>query len=257
MGRIDLRLWTRIGAMNLGGVAQTSSLPYRRFPTCEPPSGPSAPEDRKARRLEVGDTAGWKPALRAGSWGSTGRNRGGSPTDSRFAAPTAAGGAGHPGVTRTAPTRAVRRPLPSSQWTVLTLSTLLVAACGQASSAATQYILFNRAPGQGMYQGNPESLGRRQFEEVLARFPNRPGAPVQTGVSHVFSCFRTPPATTVKALDSPMGCSRAARPTSASPVPEWRMPHQHRFRDAEATRSGNARDCRGPGDREARVQRLP
>jgi hypothetical protein len=69
-----------------------------------------------------------------------------------------------------------------------------------ASGADTQYVLFNRAPGQGMYQGAPETLGRRQFEEVLARFPNRPAARVQTGLSHVFSCFRTPPETTLKAL---------------------------------------------------------
>ena len=67
-------------------------------------------------------------------------------------------------------------------------------------TAPTQYLLFNRAPGQGMYQGSPESLGRRQFEEVLARFPNRPAARVQTGVSHVFSPLRTSPETTVAAL---------------------------------------------------------
>ncbi len=64
----------------------------------------------------------------------------------------------------------------------------------------TQYILFNRAPGQGMYQGSPQTLGRKQFEEVLAHFPNRPAARVQTGISHVFSCFRTPPETTLQAL---------------------------------------------------------
>ena len=68
------------------------------------------------------------------------------------------------------------------------------------SRAATQYILFNRAPGQGMYQGNPASLGRKQFDEVLARFPNRSGARIQIGVSYVFSPFRTPPEKTVEAL---------------------------------------------------------
>jgi hypothetical protein len=65
---------------------------------------------------------------------------------------------------------------------------------------ATQYILFNRAPGQGMYQATPESLGRKQFDEVLARFPNRAGARLQTGVSYVFSPFRTTPDRTVAAL---------------------------------------------------------
>jgi len=40
------------------GVAQTSSLPYRGFPIrrCD--------QAGTACRLEVGDTAGWKPALR-------------------------------------------------------------------------------------------------------------------------------------------------------------------------------------------------
>jgi len=69
-----------------------------------------------------------------------------------------------------------------------------------AVDSNTQYILFNRAPGQGMNQGVPETLGRIQFEEVLARFPNRPGSRIQTGVSYVFSPFRTPPETTLTAL---------------------------------------------------------
>ena len=79
---------------------------------------------------------------------------------------------------------------------------LTVSHAGQPADVPqpTQYILFNRAPGQGMYQGRPETLGRRQFDEVLAEFPNRPGAPIQTGLSFVFSPFRTPPETTVKAL---------------------------------------------------------
>lgn len=64
----------------------------------------------------------------------------------------------------------------------------------------TQYILFNRAPGQGMNQVVPESLGRKQVEDVLAQFPNRPGSRVQTGLSYIFSCFRTPPETTLRAL---------------------------------------------------------
>ena len=70
----------------------------------------------------------------------------------------------------------------------------------QPAVPATQYILFNRAPGQGMNQAFPESLGRKQFDEVLARFPNRAGARLQTGVSYMFSPFRTPPEKTVAAL---------------------------------------------------------
>ncbi len=73
-------------------------------------------------------------------------------------------------------------------------------AAEHATGSGIQYILLNRAPRQGMDQRTPETLGRRQFEEVLARFPNRPSARIQTGLSHVFSCFRTPPETTIKAL---------------------------------------------------------
>lgn len=72
--------------------------------------------------------------------------------------------------------------------------------CPATPSETTQYIVFNRAPGQGMYQGEPESLGRKAFDQVLAQFPNAPGKPVQTAMSHIFSVFRTPPETTVKAL---------------------------------------------------------
>lgn len=71
---------------------------------------------------------------------------------------------------------------------------------GALPGSNVQYILVNRAPGQGMYQAVPATLGRKQFEEVLARFPNRPSARVQTGLSYVFSCFRTPPETTLAAL---------------------------------------------------------
>jgi hypothetical protein len=52
-----------------------------------------------------------------------------------------------------------------------------------------------------MYQGAPETLGRKQFEEVLAHFPNHPEADRQTGISYIFSCFRTRPETTLKALE--------------------------------------------------------
>jgi hypothetical protein len=67
-------------------------------------------------------------------------------------------------------------------------------------SKPTQYIIFNRAPGRGMNQADPESLGQPQFEEILQQFPNRPGSPIQTGVSYIFSPLRTKPETTVAAL---------------------------------------------------------
>ncbi len=74
-------------------------------------------------------------------------------------------------------------------------------SAGPENRPTTQYILFCRAPGQGMYQGTPETLGRKQFEEVLAHFPNQPEARRQTGISYIFSCFRTRPETTLKALE--------------------------------------------------------
>lgn len=72
---------------------------------------------------------------------------------------------------------------------------IVVVCCGGGIQAAepSQYIIFNRAPGQGMYQGEPESLGRKAFDEVLTQFPNDPNKRVQTAISHIFSVFRTPP----------------------------------------------------------------
>jgi len=80
-----------------------------------------------------------------------------------------------------------------------TLFTLLC-LCSAVFAEPIQYIVFNRAPGQGMYQGQPESLGRAAFDDVLAQFPNDPNKRVQTEIRHIFSVFRTPPETTVKAL---------------------------------------------------------
>ena len=51
-----------------------------------------------------------------------------------------------------------------------------------------------------MNQAIPETLGREQFEEILARFPNRRDSRIQNGISYIFSCFRTPPEKTVAAL---------------------------------------------------------
>ena len=46
-------------------VAQTSSLLYRGFPIRWPSLRPECQNRRAGCRLEVGDTAGWKPALRS------------------------------------------------------------------------------------------------------------------------------------------------------------------------------------------------
>ncbi len=86
---------------------------------------------------------------------------------------------------------------------------VMVGLVGAAVGAETQYILFNRAPGQGMNQSRAETLGRAQFEEILARFPNRPAATVQTGISFVFSPLRTPPETTVRALETFLAAAEA------------------------------------------------
>src|SRR5438552_2840662 len=50
------------------GVAQVSNLLYRRLLACEPCVMSRAREFSIACRLEIGDTAGWKPALRAFGW---------------------------------------------------------------------------------------------------------------------------------------------------------------------------------------------
>jgi hypothetical protein len=44
----------------------------------------------------------------------------------------------------------------------------MVMYCGISLEAAEpwQYIVFNRAPGQGMHQGEPDSLGRKAFDEA-------------------------------------------------------------------------------------------
>lgn len=100
-------------------------------------------------------------------------------------------------------------------------ATRLHAGDAQVPAAATRYILFNRAPGQGMDQGRPATLGRRRFDEILAEFPNRPDSSIRTGLSFIFSPFRTTPESTVEALgvflaaaeETPRSC-RSAIPGS-------------------------------------------
>ncbi len=77
------------------------------------------------------------------------------------------------------------------------------------SGGSVQYILLNRAPGQGMFQGSPETLGRKQFEEVLTHLPNQADGRIRIGLSHVFSCFRTPPETTIAALKTFLAAAQA------------------------------------------------
>ncbi len=78
----------------------------------------------------------------------------------------------------------------------------LLAASDSPGVCQVQYLVFNRAPGEGMHQGRPESLGPASFLEILDRFPNRPNASLQTGLSFVFSPFRTPPEVTQAALNN-------------------------------------------------------
>lgn len=91
------------------------------------------------------------------------------------------------------------------------ISASLASAGPAKAGGATQYILVNRAPGQGMNQHVPETLGRKSFEEVLTHLPNRPGARIQTGVSFVFSPLRTPSKETVLALRTFLDAAEATQ----------------------------------------------
>ncbi|MEW6305743.1 MAG: hypothetical protein AB1705_19870, partial [Verrucomicrobiota bacterium] len=53
-----------------GFVAQVSNLLYRRLPACVASRASSrcAALEAKPSRLEIGDTTGWKPALRRSLW---------------------------------------------------------------------------------------------------------------------------------------------------------------------------------------------
>jgi hypothetical protein len=50
------------------GVAQISNLLYRRIAFCRPPNWPRARHGWRRSRLEICDTAGWKPALPLTPW---------------------------------------------------------------------------------------------------------------------------------------------------------------------------------------------
>lgn len=63
-----------------------------------------------------------------------------------------------------------------------------------------QFIVFNRAPGQGMNQFAPHTL--TNFGEVISRFPNQTNGHYRTGVSYIFSVFRTAPERTLEGLSN-------------------------------------------------------
>src|SRR5579863_792247 len=63
-----------------------------------------------------------------------------------------------------------------------------------------QYILLNRAPGAGMNQSLPDTFNLASFQDVLNVFSNHPSSRVQTGITFIFSPFRTQPETTVESL---------------------------------------------------------
>ena len=89
----------------------------------------------------------------------------------------------------------------SASVTAAVLATVSIACVAADNSKDDrQFILVNRAPGLGMNQSVPGTINRASFEDVLTALPNSPDSRVQTGVSFVFSCFRTTPETTVAAL---------------------------------------------------------
>jgi hypothetical protein len=61
----------------------------------------------------------------------------------------------------------------------------------RASSAATQFILVNRAPGLAWNASRPESFQPAHFEEIRSALPDMPGAQVRPGVAFIFSYLAT------------------------------------------------------------------
>ena len=88
--------------------------------------------------------------------------------------------------------------------TATSQSCLPAAPATQGTSAEpqfTKYIFVVRSPRRSMDQGDPNTFDRADFDEILKDLPNRPDSRVQTGISFIFSCFRSPPEITVKSLE--------------------------------------------------------
>ncbi len=110
------------------------------------------------------------------------------------------------------------------------------------------YILFNRAPGQGMNQAIPE-----RSAESSSRSPGTVSQPRRLTypdrISYIFSCFRTPPDTTVAALkvfmataeetNTPCWC-RSIRNIGGRPGPTVELvgPGQARIRPGQPQERG-------------------
>lgn len=84
-------------------------------------------------------------------------------------------------------------------WMVSIVSVTLFAQSGEIIDG-TKYVIFNRAPGQGMSQEKPESINRVSFEEVAKSFTQQSNSKVKVGICFIFSPFRTNPDKTVQAL---------------------------------------------------------
>ena len=57
---------------------------------------------------------------------------------------------------------------------LIAASAVMVVSCGEIFGAADQYIVFNRAPGQGMNQSSETRLGASSSRKCWPAFPNRP-----------------------------------------------------------------------------------
>lgn len=79
---------------------------------------------------------------------------------------------------------------------------LLLLLCLLASfcAADTQYILVNRAPGNGWNQNNPDSFKRDDFIAIKTALGDKKSHPVRGGICFIFSYFNGPPETVKTSL---------------------------------------------------------
>jgi hypothetical protein len=70
----------------------------------------------------------------------------------------------------------------------------------QVKNDTTKYIIFNRAPYQGMDQSRPETINKANFEEITKDFTPQDNTNVKIGICFIFSPLRTSTEKTVAAL---------------------------------------------------------
>ncbi len=77
---------------------------------------------------------------------------------------------------------------------------LLLCVFSPFVAAEPQYILVNRAPGNGWNQNNPDSFKREDFEAIKAALGDDKAHNVRGGISFIFSYFHSDPETIQKSL---------------------------------------------------------